>query len=167
MSEAANVPSVEVVLQLRDGTQGHLLKTWTFVGKSSISIGRADACDVEVVEAYVSREHAILERREKWVLISRGRNGVFVNDQPIREHTIDGDVTFRLGPAGHLLAFSTRSAIQESTNMATVCPETLPVMVFSLDEQRIEEEVGVISGGDVFRQLQIQARALRKKRGGV
>jgi hypothetical protein len=63
-SEQAEESAATVVIQLLDPSQGGVLKTWKFQNKSSVSIGRAPECDVEVVDAYVSRTHAMLEFRD-------------------------------------------------------------------------------------------------------
>jgi pSer/pThr/pTyr-binding forkhead associated (FHA) protein len=140
-----------------------VLKAWRFHGQTSISIGRAEERDVEVVDAYVSRTHAVLEaRRDQWVLVSHGRNGVYVDNQPIREMNISREVTFRLGSSGPLLVFKTSAARDE--NLATLSLETLPTSFFEVDEVRLEAEVGAITGREDFLRLQEQARALRTRK---
>ncbi|HZL88722.1 MAG TPA: FHA domain-containing protein [Pirellulaceae bacterium] len=153
----------EIVIQLLDPTQGGVLKSWKFQERESISIGRASERDVEVVDAYVSRLHAVLERRDgQWVLVSQGRNGVYVEQRPVQELKIPREVTFRLGASGPLLAFRTTTARDE--NLATLTLDTLPASLFSVDEVRLEAEVGAIVDQDAFLRLQQQAQNLRRQR---
>jgi pSer/pThr/pTyr-binding forkhead associated (FHA) protein len=153
----------DIVVQLLDPTQGTPLKTWKFQGKSSISIGRTEDRDVEVVDPYVSRSHALLEARDGvWVLVSQGRNGVFVNSRPITEHVISGDLTFRLGTGGPVLAFKTGA--QRSEHTATLSFDSMPLALLAVDEHKLQQEVDTIAGKDDFQRLQEQARALRRKR---
>ena len=150
-------------MQLLDAAQGWPLKTWKFQGKSLISIGRTPDRDVEVVDPYVSRTHAAIELRDgAWVLVSHGRNGVYVNNEAITEHSISGDVTFRLGNTGPLLIFKTGAPRAET--WGTLSFDTIPVALLALDEAKLQEEVSSISARDDFQRLQEQARALRRKR---
>ena len=161
--EAANPALSHVVVQLLDAANSGVLKTWTFQEKAAISIGRSDDRDVEVVDPYVSRTHAVVELRgTQWVLVSHGRNGVYVNNESIQEFPIAREVTFRLGSAGPRLAFKTSKPKEE--NLATLSFETLPMSLFELDEKRLAAEVGEIAGHDDFARLQEQARALRQRR---
>lgn len=163
MMEPSSESAPEVVIQLLDPSQGGVLKSWIFRGRPSISIGRAAERDVEVVDAYVSRTHAMLEARDgQWVLVSQGRNGVYVNNQPIGELTISREVTFRLGSSGPLLAFKTSAPRDE--NLATLSLDTLPMSLFAVDEARLEAEVDAIASRDDFLRLQEQARTLRMKK---
>jgi pSer/pThr/pTyr-binding forkhead associated (FHA) protein len=153
----------DVIVKLLDPAQGSPLKTWKFQGKTSISIGRTEDRDVEVVDPYVSRTHAVIESRDGvWVLISQGRNGVFVNNRAITEHVISGDITFRLGTSGPLLMFKTGA--ERNDHAATLCFDSMPLELLAVDELKLQEEVGTIAGRDDFQRLQEQARALRRKR---
>ena len=163
MGEALPTSEAEVVIQLLDPAQGGVLKSWKFRNRESISIGRSPERDVEVVDAYVSRNHAVLEcRHGLWVLISQGRNGVYVEQRPIQELKVVRDVTFRLGATGPLLAFLTTAARDE--NLATLSLDTLPASLFAVDEVRLEAEVGAIAERDEFIRLQQQAHQLRRQR---
>jgi len=164
--EAAIPGLSHVVVQLLDTANSGVLKTWTFQDKTAITIGRSDDRDVEVVDAYVSRTHAALEHRGgQWVLVSHGRNGVYVNNELIQEFLILREVTFRLGSSGPRLAFKIAATHEES--LATLCLETLPESFFAVDEKRLAAEVGEIAGRDEFARLQEQARALRQRKADV
>jgi pSer/pThr/pTyr-binding forkhead associated (FHA) protein len=159
----ADINDSEVVIQLLDPTQGSTVKTWKFHGKTTISIGRSEERDVEIVDSYVSREHALLQfHGGRWMVVSQGRNGVFVNNRRVEEHPITGDLTFRLGAAGPVLSFKT--GIQRDENMATLCFESIPLPLLAVDESKLEIEVDAISTRDDFQRLQEQARALRRKK---
>jgi pSer/pThr/pTyr-binding forkhead associated (FHA) protein len=161
--EAVKPAVCQVVVQLLDAAQSGVLKSWTFQEKRTISIGRAGDRDVEIVDAYVSRTHAALELRgEQWVLVSHGRNGVYVDNDAIQEFPIVREVAFRLGPSGPRLVFKTSAPREESR--ATLCFETLPAALFALDQQRLAADVGAIAGRDEFARLQEQARSLRRRR---
>jgi pSer/pThr/pTyr-binding forkhead associated (FHA) protein len=163
IEQEAEEATSEVIVQLLNPSQGGVLKAWRFRNQTSISIGRADDRDVEVVDAYVSRTHAVLEARDgKWVLVSHGRNGVYVDNRPIDELIIGREVKFRLGSSGPLLAFQTSSARDE--NLATLSLDTLPVSFFAVDEERLEADVGAIAGREDFLRLQEQASALRMRK---
>lgn len=156
-------PSREVVVQLMDPTFGRPIKSWTFTQKASISIGREVDRDVEISDAYVSRNHAELQLRgEQWVLVSKGRNGVVVANQLITEFPVEGDVNFRLGPSGPSLRFRTTPV--EDANLATICFDTLPPPMFQLDTQKLQEDVGAIAEGDYFQKLQQRAKQLRQRK---
>lgn len=161
MTSAANAS--EVIVQLLDPNHDKPLKTWKFRERAAITIGRAEDQDVEIVDSYVSRSHAILERRGgQWILTSRGRNGVFVNNQAIQEHPIAGDLAFRLGATGPKLAFKTCQPQDE--HLATLCFETMPMDFFALDQKRLNQEVSAIAEGDDFQRLQQQAQSLRRRK---
>lgn len=163
MVEASPTCESGIVIQLLDPAQGGVLKSWKFEDRDSISIGRSPDRDVEVVDAYVSRNHAVLECRDgQWVLISQGRNGVYVDQRPIRELTVPREVTFRLGASGPLLAFLMTAA--RDANLQTLSLDTLPPSLFAVDEVRLEAEVGAIADRDDFIRLQQQAQSLRRKR---
>jgi pSer/pThr/pTyr-binding forkhead associated (FHA) protein len=163
MAEGTNEGTAKVVVQQLAPDQGGVLKTWSFQDKTTIAIGRGDDQDVEVVDPYVSRTHAVLESRDgSWFLVAHGRNGVYVDNQPIQERPITRSVTFRLGSSGPLLSFQTTA--QQNESLATLSFETLPMSLFAVDESRLENEVGQIAGRDDFVRLQEQARALRLKK---
>jgi len=62
--------------------------------QSSTLIGRSSKVDIQIDEDSISRNHAILEKREDQFVIRdlESTNGTYVNDRPIREHSLrDGD----------------------------------------------------------------------------
>jgi pSer/pThr/pTyr-binding forkhead associated (FHA) protein len=155
----------EVVIQLVDAVHGVILKTWKFSNRPSISIGRGDDRDVEIVDAYVSRHHASLESRDgKWVLVAHGRNGVYVNGDAIQELTVSREVAFRLGSAGPQLVF--RTSPQRDEILGTISFDTMPASVFGVDAARLAAEVESVACSDQFLKLQQQVKALRSKRPG-
>jgi pSer/pThr/pTyr-binding forkhead associated (FHA) protein len=163
MAEVSDANGSEVVLQLLDAFHGGTLKTWKFSNRQSISIGRAEDRDVEIVDAYVSRHHASLEFRQgAWVLVAHGRNGIYVGGEPIQELTVAREVAFRLGSAGPQLVFRTFAPRDES--LGTLSFDTLPASVFGVDAARLAADVESLTGRDEFARLQEQVRALRSKR---
>jgi pSer/pThr/pTyr-binding forkhead associated (FHA) protein len=156
-------PLGEVEVQLLDTSSGRTVKSWTFEGKSTITIGRSPDQLVEVSDPYVSRNHANIEYRDgQWMLVSRGRNGIVVNNQLVVEQPVSGDVCFRLGMEGPTLRFRTTAERAEIT--ATICFDTLPAPVFQLDETKVQNDVVEIADGDYFQNLQQRAKKLRSQR---
>jgi pSer/pThr/pTyr-binding forkhead associated (FHA) protein len=163
VADSLDAPLLEVVVQLLDAARGSPVKTWRFVGRVSITIGRADDQDVEISDPYVSRLHAELAWREgTWMLISRGRNGVLVANRPITEVPIQHEVVFQLGSSGPTFRF--RSAVEEDNSRRTLDFDLEPLPDFQLDTSRLRAEVDEIEGGDYFRKLLSQAKTLRHKR---
>lgn len=156
--------SAEVEVQLLDPTVGSPIKSWRFKDRSEILIGRGDDCAVEVLDPHVSRLHASLIVRDgQWVLVSRGRNGVLVDGRMISELPIQGEVHFRLGPAGPSLRF--HFAVEAKREfLQTLCfdPDTMPF--FQLDQSKLQNEVSEIASDDFFQTLQQRAKELRRQR---
>lgn len=165
MSDSLSSPKSigEVAVQLLDPSSGRPMKSWTFIERAKISIGRSPDQDVEMSDPYVSRNHASLVYQEgEWRLIALGRNGVVVGNQLITEHAVSGDVSFRLGMEGPTLRF--RTTVPPTEIKATICFDTLPIPLFQLDEQKLQDEVGQIADGDYFQGLQQRARQMRRQR---
>jgi pSer/pThr/pTyr-binding forkhead associated (FHA) protein len=163
VANSSDVPPLEVVVQLLDAARGSPVKTWKFVGRASIKIGRADEQDVEISDPYVSRLHAELEWREgAWILISRGRNGVLVANRPVTEMSVKHEVIFQLGASGPTFRF--RSAVEEDNSRRTLDFDLEPLPDLKLDAARLRAEVDEIEGGDYFRKLLNQAKTLRHQR---
>lgn len=62
--------------------------------QSSTMIGRSSKVDIQIDEDSISRNHAIIEKREGEFIIRdlESTNGTYVNDRPIRSHSLrDGD----------------------------------------------------------------------------
>src|SRR5262245_34435526 len=162
-SEISSTPSEDVVVQLLDAALGRPVKSWKFCGQREISIGRLAERDVEINDPYVSRLHAELHFRDgRWLLISRGLNGVVVQNKQITELAIDSEVTFQLGSAGPLLRFCVEH--QDSECGRTLCFDAEQQPVFALDESKLKDDVGQIAEGDYFQKLQAQAKTLRARR---
>jgi len=154
---------LEVTVQLLDPAYRRPIKTWKFVDRKSIRIGRGDDVDVEISDAYVSRVHAeLLHRNGQWNLISRGRNGVLVGSQTITELPCNGEVVFRLGSAGPSLRFNTAKVVEAAS--ATLCFDADSNPLLQLDETKLQDEVAQITSDDYFQKLQQKVKELRKHR---
>lgn len=154
---------MKVTLDLLDSAQGHPIQTWRFEDRPVLSIGRSDDSDVMLADPRVSRVHAELQFGQAgWRLISKGRNGVLVNGMQIEEQPLKDKTTFQLGSSGPVLRF--REDHQSMQNMATLDGiDTSIFEMLQIDEQKKEEEVRAITGGQLFQQLKQRADALRRK----
>jgi pSer/pThr/pTyr-binding forkhead associated (FHA) protein len=163
-SSAREAPlPLEVTIQLLDPAYRRPVKTWKFVDRKSIRIGRGDDVDVEISDAYVSRVHAeLLHRDGQWNLISRGRNGVLVGSQTITELPCSGEIVFRLGSAGPSLRFNT-AAVMEAAS-ATLCFTADANPLLHLDETKLQDEVAQIANDDYFQKLQQKVKELRRQK---
>lgn len=156
-------PDQTVSIELLDPTCEKSVKTWTFTGRSSITIGRGDDQDVEVPDLYVSRTHATLRLRDgRWMLESLGRNGVLIENKLVNNIPLESGGKFRLGSAGPFLRMQTAGKKPEATR--TITFDTFPAPLFVLDEAKLREEVTQIEAGDYFQNLQEKARAMRLRR---
>lgn len=174
MAESTN-PSDATALtavHLLDSSLGRPIRTWQFTAKGVITIGRADECDVQISDPYVSRSHAELRAADGgWLLVSLGRHGVQVEGAAISELSINGETTFRLGSFGPSLRFSPvappveNPAIRQTDNRMTMMfDSTLMENMFELDQNKLQREVEEIADADYFQQLQRRAQQLRDGR---
>jgi pSer/pThr/pTyr-binding forkhead associated (FHA) protein len=160
---SATPPPREVTVQLLDPSYRRPIKTWKFVDRSVITVGRGDTADVLISDAYVSRVHAeLVAREDQWILISRGRNGVMVGSQSITEVPIHGEIAFRLGSAGPALRFSTSAPQEAASATLSYSAESNPLLL--LDETKLRDEVEQIVSDEYFQKLQAKVQALRKSR---
>lgn len=158
--------SAEVAVHLLDPALGRPLQSWKFAGRESITIGRAEEREVPMSDPYVSRLHAELRHADgRWVLLAHGRHGVLVQNEPVQEMFVAGDVTFRLGTGGPTLRF--QPAAGEDANHHTLCYDAAPLEMFMLDETKLARDVGEIAQADYFQNLQQRAKELRRRRGGT
>lgn len=167
MPEQPNISGQQtsgVIVQLLDSAVGRPMQGWRFAQQTSISIGRGEDQDVVLSDPYVSRSHAELQCRDgQWVLISRGRNGVLVENRLVAEFPVIGTLVFRLGNSGPTLRFEVVASEQAVPNQ-TLRSVALPVDVCELNVEKLREDVAEISEGDYFQQLQRKAKELRRRR---
>jgi hypothetical protein len=154
----------EVSLLLLDPAQGHPIQSWRFSDHSEITIGREAGNDVVITDPHVSRIHARLVAFEgSWTLISMGRHGILINDRLIADTELRPQTVFRLGPSGPTLRFET--GVNRQSYGETI--ENIDPHMFALlevDEQRKQQEVEQIAGGELFETLLEQSRRLRSAR---
>ncbi len=155
-------PSVAV--QLLDSATGRPVRDWQFQGKQTVSIGRAHDQDVQISDPYVSRTHAELRWEGSiWKLVSLGRHSVKVEGESITELPVDKQTTFRLGMEGPTLRFEPVASTSDN-RMTMMFDSTLVSDLFEVDKSKIDRDVGEISQGDYFQELQKRARQLRELR---
>ena len=174
MSDSTNPSDADAAtaVHLLDSSLGRPIRTWQFTAKELITIGRADECDVQISDPYVSRSHAELRPADGgWLLVSLGRHGVQVQGAVISELSIDGETVFRLGSAGPTLRFNPvaalveNSAIRQTDNRMTMMFDaTLMENMFELDQNKLQREVEEIADADYFQELQRRAKQLREQR---
>jgi len=153
-----------ITLHLLDAAQGHAVQTWRFRDCCRVVIGRATDNDISLVDPQVSRVHVeLLFRQDHWMLRSLGRNGTWIDGTAVSEVRMSDRTIFQLGSNGPSFQFVT---VNDSvSNLATIDHIDLDALQFlAIDEQRKEEEVQQIAGGDLFKQLQQQARNLKGDR---
>jgi pSer/pThr/pTyr-binding forkhead associated (FHA) protein len=171
MVQSQNPSDSPVAVHLLDSALGRTMRSWRFEGESLITIGRADDSHVQVSDPYVSRSHAELRRQGGiWMLVSLGRYPVIVQGQQVSELAITADTTFQLGSSGPSLRFelaagTANNRITETDNrMTMMLDSTLAENMFELDQNKLNEEVGEISTGSYFQELQRRAQQLRRQR---
>jgi pSer/pThr/pTyr-binding forkhead associated (FHA) protein len=161
-SSGAPISVGKIEVQLLDPSSGRPVKIWNFVEQPQISIGRLPELDIEISDPYVSRNHATLMYQDgKWFIVSQGRHGVLIDHRHITEQVIENDTVFRLGAEGPTFRF--RLASENAMNSNTITFDALPTISFSLDQDKIENEVRDIVEADYFQTLQQRAKALRAR----
>jgi pSer/pThr/pTyr-binding forkhead associated (FHA) protein len=172
MTDSTNPSDAATAVHLLDSSLGRPIRTWQFTAKELITIGRADECDVQINDPYVSRSHAELRAADGgWLLVSLGRHGVQVQGALISELSIDGEIVFRLGSAGSTLRFNPVAAMVENpairqtdNRMTMMFDATLMENMFELDQNKLQREVEEIVDADYFQELQRRAKQLREQR---
>jgi hypothetical protein len=158
--------SVEVAVSLLDPVKGHPIQTWEFNGRSVIRIGRDEANDVTLADPLVSRLHAELvsDASGCWRVVSVGRNGTFVDGEPVSEPVpIRHGTTLQLGSNGPWLEFS--DGRREDRGGETILAWGASDFAMpQLDEELVKTEVTKIAEGETFKDLQRQARDLKRAR---
>jgi hypothetical protein len=161
-SAAADV----VTVHLLDSAQGHPVQTWRFADHRLVSIGRADDNDVVIADPHVSRSHVKLHRQDgEWTLVSTGRHGTFINDRIVAETQLGRQTIFRLGASGPTLRFERGIGVekQPSETIDSIHPDLIAML--EIDEMRKQQEADEIAGKSLFRELQEQARRMKRDGG--
>lgn len=154
-----------VTLTLLDPVRGHALHTWTFDGDAVIRVGRGDGNDVTLADPVVSRRHVELVPGGdgEWQVVSLGRHGTWLNatpvsgTQPLRHATV-----LQLGVNGPSLEFRLDHGAFDGETITGLQSSAIPLP--ALDRDAVRADVGRIVEGELFRQLQEQAEALKRAR---
>lgn len=150
-----------VSLHLIDAADGRSLQIWSF-STSRITIGRGDGESLVLADPYISRVHAeLVGEGGLWELISRGRNGVYVDGRMITACRLEHGAIFRLGQNGPTFRFA---SAQQAGGHATLCFDPESFVVLAFNKQAVELEAQEIAETDYFRRLQQKARDLRRQR---
>jgi pSer/pThr/pTyr-binding forkhead associated (FHA) protein len=163
---STNPPEVSLyaAIHLLDSALGRPIRSWQFTGQQLISIGRADGCDVQISDPYVSRNHAELRAQAgHWLLVSLGRHGLVLQGETVTEVSLQAETTFRLGSGGPTLRFDP-TAPHVDNRMTMMFDATVGEQIFELDHSKLEREVTEIAEGDYFQELKRRAELLREKR---
>lgn len=166
MVQSQDAPELvaRVAIYLLDSALGRPMRSWQFNDKALITIGRAEDCDVNVSDPYVSRNHAELRFADgQWTLVSLGRYGVMVQGEQITSLVMQGETVFRLGSGGPSLRFEPVAA-KSDNRMTMMFDSTMVENMFELDKRKLEQEVGEIADNSYFQELQKRAQQLRKQR---
>jgi NHLM bacteriocin system ABC transporter ATP-binding protein len=83
------------------------------ISTSSAILGRAEECDVVVLDSSVSRRHAKIEKTAGgFMLVDVGSaNGTWIGDRRVKEHLLDQGDRFRVG--GTVIEFSARAVASD------------------------------------------------------
>ncbi len=98
-----------VTLALFKANQSVPMKWWTFKEDGPVSVGRSLSNHVVVRNSHVSRRHFELRpvygtnSPVQWKLVSHGKNGTFLNGQPVSEAILPDDATVQLAPKGPVM----------------------------------------------------------------
>ncbi len=153
----------KLILQLLDPVRGHAIQTWQFDDRAMIRIGRSDDNDIALGDPQVSRYHAEIHFRENaWALVSTGRHGTLISDEPVEEAKLENGVILQLGPTGPKLRFLL--AQPASDDETTIIRGTAISEMLRLDRGRAEQEAQDIADSPAFRRVQDLAGELRKKK---
>jgi len=152
------------VLQLLDPLRGHAVQTWQFDGRTVIRIGRADENDITLGDPQVSRRHAEIHSRDGvWQLVSLGRHGTLIADEPVTEAKLKDGMTVQLGPTGPKLRFLlTQPRVEDETTMIRSEPAISEML--RLDRDKVEQEAREIADTPAFRRVQDLAGKLRERK---
>jgi pSer/pThr/pTyr-binding forkhead associated (FHA) protein len=154
-------------IHLMDASFERQVKSWRFAAQYLITLGRSEDQDIEISDPYVSRNHVEFHFEDgQWVLHSKGRNGVLVQNESVIRYVLTGDTNFRLGPNGPALRFEIGgTAPANADGGRTLSYDTMTAVFFGIDQRKVEREVEVIAEGDYFKTLQEKAAGLRQQRG--
>ncbi len=139
------VPSFQISeTQLRPQTEGHSDKnrqsclvrihpagvSGSLIPLSSrqLTIGRDEGCDLEIVDDFMSRTHAVLEQCESGYQLTdcNSRNGTFVNDKRITSQMLNPGDQIRLG--NHIFKFLSSDHVETHYHEAVYEMMTLDAM---------------------------------------
>ena len=153
--------SVSVSVHLVDPADGRPLQIWTFA-TDRITIGRGEEESIVLADPYISRVHAeLVGEGGLWELISRGRNGVYVEGRMVAACQLSPGTTFRLGQNGPTFRFGN---VPQPTGTSALCFDPESIVVLALNRQALDQETREIEATDYFQKLQQKARELRAQR---
>lgn len=108
-----------VTLALFKANQSVPMKWWTFKDDGPVSVGRSLSNHVVVRNSHVSRRHFELRpvygtnSPVQWRLVSHGKNGTFLNGQPVSEAMLPDDATLQLAPKGPVMKVYLRDRLPD------------------------------------------------------
>ncbi len=108
-----------VTLALFKANQSVPMKWWTFKDDGPVSVGRSLSNHVVVRNSHVSRRHFELRpiygtnSTVQWKLVSHGKNGTFLNGQPVSEAMLPDDATLQLAPKGPVMKVYLRDRLPD------------------------------------------------------
>lgn len=157
-----NDPIIE--LDLLDSAQGHPIQSWRFEGRTMLVVGRADETDVRIVDPRVSRNHVELHYApQEWSLVSKGRNGVLVDGQPVQTVPLVDRMLFQLGAGGPTMRVRLDEVVSATSSATLDNVDASMLQMLQIDHRKRDEEVRGITEGALFKQLKQRAGELRRR----
>jgi hypothetical protein len=157
--------SDEVSIHMIESGDGRTLQTWVFryPEVTKISIGRDESASVRLADPYVSRIHLEIVRVDQaWILLARGRNGVFVDGKSVVEQALVHGTRFRLSSVGPMFRFESQGRASAGQTLSL---DPAIINLLSLNRQEVHQKADEICQTDYFHRLQEKARLLRQQRG--
>jgi len=133
--------------------KGQLFSSLKF-NKSPISIGRAEDCDIHILDKLISRNHAqfVITGGEIYVQDLNSSNGVYVNGQKVTQEKVDSTSLIKIGNKIIKIVLLTQQ--KSATSSAIVLEDnsshelTLSRIAFSFQKQIDQKEAAAVGVAD-------------------
>lgn len=119
-----------LIISLLDNQKMQPLQEWRFENEQTVKVGRAPDNNIVLQPDLVSSYHLEINQiqPQHWEIISKGRNGTFVNGQRIDKINLTDGLIAELAQGGAKLKFQLQSAVPEpAINPLPTVAQQLPV----------------------------------------